>query len=59
MIPFLEDTMRLATNLELRRWATETLVQMREFIAQRDRIEAENRRQQEAYEKKYSKPKKK
>jgi hypothetical protein len=66
MIPFLEDTIRLATNLELRRWASETLVQIRDFMAERDRIEAENRKQREAYEKqreeyekKYGKPRKK
>jgi hypothetical protein len=51
MIPFLEDTVRLATNLQLRRWASDTLLQTREFIAELDGIEAENRKQQEAYEK--------
>lgn len=66
MVPFLEDTVRYATDLHTRRWATDTLKQTREFIAERDKLEAENRKQQEAYEKmrddyekKYGKPKKK
>jgi tetratricopeptide (TPR) repeat protein len=65
MIPFLEDTVRYATDLHMRRWASDTLVQTRAFLEERDAIEAENRRQQEAYEKmrdeyekKYGKPKK-
>lgn len=64
MIPFLQDAIRFATDLHTRRWAADTLVQTREFIAERDKIEAENRKQREAYEKmrddyekKYGKPK--
>ena len=64
MIPFLEDAIRFATDLHTRRWAADTLIQTREYIAERDRIEAENRKQREAYEKmrdeyekKYGKPK--
>ncbi len=63
MIPFLQDAVRYATDLHTRRWAAETLIQTREFIAERDKIEAENRQQREAYEKmrdeyekKYGKP---
>jgi len=66
MVPFLEDTVRYSTDLHTRRWASETLKQTRDFIAERDKLEAENRKQQEAYEKmrdeyekKYGKPKKK
>jgi hypothetical protein len=66
MIPFLEDAERLATDMHTRRWAAETLVQTREYIAERDSVEAENRKQREAYEKmrddyekKYGKRKKK
>jgi hypothetical protein len=66
MIPFLEDAVRFATDLHTRRWATDTLVQTRHFLKEREELEAESRRQQEAYEKmraeyekKYGKPKKK
>ena len=66
MIPFLEDTVRYATDLHTRRWASDTLVQTRNYLKERDELEAENRKQQEAYEKmraeyekKYGKPKKK
>jgi hypothetical protein len=66
MIPFLEDTVRYATDLHTRRWASDTLVQTRQYLRERDELEAENRKQQEAYEKmraeyekKYGKPKKK
>ena len=66
MIPFLEDTVRFATDLHTRRWATETLAQTRGYLKERDELEAENRKQQEAYEKaraeyekKYGKAKKK
>jgi len=65
-IPFLEDTVRYATDLHTRRWASDTLVQTRNYLEERDELEAENRKQQEAYEKmraeyekKYGKPKKK
>ena len=66
MIPFLEDAVRFATDLHTRRWATDTLVQTRHYLKEREELEAESRRQQEAYEKmraeyekKYGKPKKK
>ena len=66
MIPFLEDTVRYATDLHTRRWASDTLVQTRNYLKERDELEAESRRQQEAYEKmrseyeeRYGKPKKK
>lgn len=51
MLPYLEDAIRYAKDLGLRRWATDTLVRMREYIAERDRIEEENRKQRERYEK--------
>ena len=50
MIPFLEDTIRYATDLGTRRWAADTLVETREFIAERDRIDAENKKRREQYE---------
>lgn len=51
MIPFLEDVIRWSTNLGMRSWAASTLTQTKEYIAERDRVDAENRRQREEYEK--------
>ncbi len=51
MIPYLEDTIRFAKDLGMRQWASATLEQMQDYIAERDRIDAENRKQREAYEK--------
>jgi hypothetical protein len=51
MIPYLKDTIRFAEYISMREWATRTLEEMQKYIAERDRIEAENRKQQEAYEK--------
>jgi hypothetical protein len=51
MLPFLEDTVRFATDLEMRRWASTTLQQMRDYLVEKKRIDAENRAQHEAYEK--------
>ena len=66
MIPFLKDTIRFSSNRKLSKLAAETLVQTQEYLAERDRIEAEGRKQREEYEKKladyekkYGKPKKK
>jgi hypothetical protein len=66
MVTFLEDTIRYATDLHTRRWASDTLTQARQYIVEKQRFEAENRKRQEAYEKardeyekKYGKPKKK
>jgi len=66
MIPYLEDTIRYATDLGTRRWAAETLVEVRAFIVQRDKELEENRKQREEsekmlaeYEKMYGKSKKK
>jgi tetratricopeptide (TPR) repeat protein len=66
MIPYLEDTVRFATDLSLRRWAAQTLAEMRKFIAERDAVDAQNKAAREAYEKelaeyekKYGKRKKK
>ena len=65
MIPYLEDTIRYATDLGTRRWAAETLIETRKFIAERNRIDAENKKIREdyekqlaEYEKKYGKKKK-
>lgn len=66
MIPYLQDTIRFADNLEMRRWATDTLADMEKYVAETKRVDEENRQQREAYEKqlaeyekKYGKPKKK
>lgn len=65
MIPYLKDTIRYANDLGMRQWAANTLVQMQEYLVERQRIEEENRKQREAYEKqvadyekKYGKPRK-
>jgi hypothetical protein len=65
MVVYLKDSIRYATDLGTRQWATETLARMEAWLAERDRLEAENRRQQEEYqrqlaeyEKKYGKRKK-
>jgi hypothetical protein len=64
MMRYLKDTIRIAGDLGTRRWATETLEQMQAFVAESKRVDAENRKQREAYEKqmaeyekKYGKPK--
>ncbi len=66
MVRYLKDTIRYASDLGTRRWATETLDEMQAYIAERDRVDEENRLQREAYEKqladyekKYGKQKKK
>jgi tetratricopeptide (TPR) repeat protein len=51
MVVYLKDAIRFATDLGTRQWANETLKQMERFIAERDALEEENRRQREAYEK--------
>ncbi len=50
MIPYLEDTIRYATDLGMRRWAADTLIEMRKFIEERNRYEAENKKRREEYE---------
>jgi tetratricopeptide (TPR) repeat protein len=66
MIRYLNDTIRIADDLGTRRWATDTLQRMQEFVADQKKIDEENRKQREQYEKdmaeyekKYGKPKKK
>jgi hypothetical protein len=66
MIPFLQDTIRYASDLHTRRWATETLAETQAYVAERNKAEEENRKQRKEYEKmraeyekKYGKPKKK
>ena len=51
MIPFLEDTIRFASQLSMRQWAVDTLQQLRQFLARRDQVDAQNKKQREAYEK--------
>ena len=66
MIPYLKDTIRYASDLSTRRWATETLEETRKDLEERRKVDEENRKQREQYEKdmaeyekKYGKPKKK
>jgi hypothetical protein len=66
MVVYLKDAERFATNLGMRRWATETLVEMNQYLAQKKQYDEEQRKQREAYEKqlaeydkKYGKAKKK
>ena len=65
-IPYLQDAIRNATDLGTRRWAADTLNRTREYIAERNKVDAENKKNREAYEKqladydkKYGKVKKK
>jgi hypothetical protein len=51
MIPYLKNTIRFANNRSMAKWAVETLREMQEYIAERDRVDAENRKQREEYEK--------
>jgi hypothetical protein len=51
MMRNLKDTIRIAGDLDTRRWATETLLRMQDFVAESKRVDEENRRQREAYEK--------
>jgi hypothetical protein len=66
MIPYLKDAARHATSLQTKKWATETLAQMEQWVAERDKVDAENKKQRDKYEKevaeyekKYGKAKKK
>ena len=65
MIPFLVDAIRYADNLGTRQWAAQTLDEVRKFIVERDKVEAEDKKRREEYEqqlaeyeKKYGKKKK-
>ena len=51
MIAYLKDTIRFADDLGTRRWATETLQETEQYIAERNKVDEENRKQREAYEK--------
>jgi tetratricopeptide (TPR) repeat protein len=51
VIPYLKDTIRYASDLSLRQWAATTLTEMENWIAERDKVDEENRKQREAYEK--------
>ena len=51
MIVYLQDVIRLSTDLDMRSWAANTLIQTKEYIAERDRVEAENQKRREEYEK--------
>jgi tetratricopeptide (TPR) repeat protein len=66
MIRYLQDTIRIAPAIGMRRWATETLERTQEVLVEQKKVDEENRRQREQYEKdlaeyekKYGKPKKK
>jgi phage-related minor tail protein len=63
---YLKDAMCNATDLGTRRWATDTLVETQKYIEERNKVDAENKKNREAYEKqladyekKYGKVKKK
>lgn len=51
MIVYLKDAERFATNLGMRRWATDTLAEMTAYLAQKKQLEAQQREQRKAYEK--------
>jgi len=51
MIPFLEDVIRLSTNLGMRSWAADTLVETKNYIVERDKVEEENKKKRDQYEK--------
>lgn len=66
MIPYLKDAARHANSLQTKKWATDRLAEMEQWVAERDKVDAENRKQREKYEKeladyekKYGKAKKK
>lgn len=66
MIRYLQHTIRIASEISLRRWATETMERMQEQLAEQKKVDEENRKQREQYEKdlaeyekKYGKQKKK
>jgi hypothetical protein len=66
MIPYLKDAARHANNLQTKKWVTDRLADMEKWVAERDQVDAENRKQREKYEKelaeyekKYGKAKKK
>ncbi len=59
MIPYLKETIRYSSDLSTRRWATETLMQMQDYIVERDKVDAENKKQREEYEKKLAEYEKK
>ncbi len=66
MIPYLKDAARHANSLQTKKWATERLADMEQWVVERDKVDAENKKQQEKYEKelaeyekKYGKVKKK
>jgi len=45
---YLKDAMRNATDLGTRRWAADTLNRTRECIAERNRVDAENKKNRDA-----------
>jgi tetratricopeptide (TPR) repeat protein len=51
MVVYLKDAIRYATDLGTRQWANQTLGRMQKYIAERNSLEEENRKQREAYEK--------
>jgi len=59
MIPYLKDVIRYSSNLSVMQWAAETLAQTQKFLAERDRVEAQNKQQREDYEKRVAEYEKK
>jgi tetratricopeptide (TPR) repeat protein len=51
MVVYLKDAIRYANDLGTRQWANQTLQRMQKYIAERNALEEENRKQREAYEK--------
>ncbi len=65
MVVYLRDSIRYATNLGTRQWATDSLASIEAWLAERAKVDEANRKQQEEYqrrlaeyEKKYGKKKK-
>ena len=44
MIPYLKDAARHATSLQTKKWATETLAEMEQWVVERDKVDAENKK---------------
>jgi hypothetical protein len=58
-LPFLHDAIRNATDLSMKRWATEELQRTEDYIVERNRVAAENQKNREEYEKKLAEYEKK
>ncbi len=58
-IPYLQDAIRNASDLGTRRWAIDELQRTRDYIVERNRVAAENKKNREEYEKKLAEYEKK